>query len=248
MSRTESHIPDTRARTPDLPASFEVPLGAGERGGKGDTIHGFGRLWRKAHTVQFNAEGVTPADVIRVWRENFGEFWPAGNRMFAPLGRLSSGEVAVLDLEMPGGARLATGIFVLYADDETFTLMTPHGHMFAGWITFSAFARADGIVARAEIVMRASDPAFEVGLESFGHRRENRFWEQTMRNLARHFGSTGEPETRVVLLDRRRQWKYARNLWHNSAIRSVLHLGLAPIRRMSRRVRRGQRTSSDLPR
>ena len=45
----------------------------------------------------------------------------------------------MLDLAMPGGLKLSTGVLVLYADDESFTLMTPQGHMFAGWITFSAF-------------------------------------------------------------------------------------------------------------
>ena len=34
--------------------------------------------------------------------------------------------------------KLSTGVMVLYADEESFTLMTPQGHMFAGWITFSA--------------------------------------------------------------------------------------------------------------
>ena len=34
------------------------------------------------------------------------------------------------------GPKLATGILVIYADDESFTFMTPEGHMFAGMITF----------------------------------------------------------------------------------------------------------------
>ena len=60
---------------------------------------------------------------------------------FAPLTGIAPGEVAALDLSMPGGLKLSTGVLVLYADDESFTLMTPQGHMFAGWITFSAYAR-----------------------------------------------------------------------------------------------------------
>ena len=35
---------------------------------------------------------------------------------------------------------LSTGVLVLYADDESFTLMTPQGHVFAGWITFSSLS------------------------------------------------------------------------------------------------------------
>jgi hypothetical protein len=183
--------------------------------------------------------------VIRTWREHFGEFWPKGNRFSAPLGRLQSGEVAVLSLEMPAGGRLATGVLVLYADDEAFTLMTPHGHMFAGWITLSAYREHGETIARAEIVMRATDPIFELGLELFGHRRENAFWEHTLGELARRFGADSVPRTEMVCLDSHRQWRYARNIWHNSAVRSVLHIGLSPISRMARRARQGQPTSRD---
>jgi hypothetical protein len=39
-------------------------------------------------------------------------------------------------------------VLVLYADDESFTLMTPEGHMLAGWITFSAERDGDGTVVQ----------------------------------------------------------------------------------------------------
>ena len=42
-------------------------------------------------------------------------------------------------MSLPGGMKVKTGVMVLYADEESFTLMTPEGHMFAGWITFSAY-------------------------------------------------------------------------------------------------------------
>jgi hypothetical protein len=226
-----------------------IPLDAVTRvGGLEPTsgaLHGFGRLWRKVHTVNFGPVEASPTEVIRTWREHFGEFWPEGNRFYASLGRLQSGEVAVLNLEMPAGTRLATGVLVLYADDEAFTLMTPHGHMFAGWITLSAYREHDETTVRAEIMMRATDPIFEIGLELFGHRKENEFWERTLRNLAGHFSADGEPSTKMVCLDRRRQWRYARNIWHNSALRSVLHVGLSPISRMARRARHGQPTSRE---
>ena len=85
--------------------------------------------------------------MIDVWKEHFPEFWPKGNSFFAPLAGIAPGEVAALDLSMPGGLKLSTGVLVLYADDESFTLMTPQGHMFAGWITFSAFVE-DGVTLR----------------------------------------------------------------------------------------------------
>ena len=51
--------------------------------------------------------------------------------------------------------KLSTGVMVLYADEESFTLMTPQGHMFAGWITFSAIEDGDDTVAQAQVLMRA---------------------------------------------------------------------------------------------
>ena len=52
--------------------------------------------------------------------------------------------MALLELAGPAGMKFKTGVMVLYADDVSFTLMTPEGHMFAGWITFCAFEE-DGV-------------------------------------------------------------------------------------------------------
>ena len=69
---------------------------------------------------------------------------------------------------------------VMYADDESFTLMTPQGHPLAGWITFSA-ATDDGVtVAQAQVLMRAQDPLSELGLSLGGHSLEDQFWQQTL--------------------------------------------------------------------
>ncbi len=78
-----------------------------------------------------------PEDVISEWRDNFPSFWPEGNDFYPPLTGLEPGEVGLIKAAGPGGMKFKTGVMVLYADDESFTLMTPEGHMFAGWITFS---------------------------------------------------------------------------------------------------------------
>ena len=65
---------------------------------------------------------------------------------------------------MPGGLKLSTGVLVLFADEESFTLMTPQGHMFAGWITFSSFVEDGETFAQAQVLMRASDPLYEIGM------------------------------------------------------------------------------------
>jgi hypothetical protein len=200
-------------------------------------IQGFGQLWRKHHRIRLVDAPVTPAEVIRVWKEHFGEFWPSGNRFYGPLTGLKPGEVAVLNLGMPGGSTLSTGVMVLYADDESFSLMTPQGHIFSGWITFSAFEEAGSTVAQAEILMRASDPLFEIGMQLMGHRRENRFWEATLVALAARFGARSVAETHVECIDRQLQWSYATNVWHNSAIRTGIYMGTVPVQKAVSRLR-----------
>jgi len=136
-----------------------------------------------------------------------------------------------LNMTLPGHMKLSTGVMVLYADAESFTLMTPQGHMFAGWITFSAIERDGQTVAQAQVLMRASDPIFEAGLTMGGHKQEDKFWNHTLRAVAAHFGeSDAEVDTQVVCVDKRRQWSRWRNVWHSSAIRSTLYMMSAPAR------------------
>ena len=66
--------------------------------------------------------------------------------------------------------------------------MTPQGHMFAGWITFSAFEEGGATVAQAQVLMRAQDPLTEVGLTLGGHRKEDAFWAATLRRSRARFG------------------------------------------------------------
>ena len=69
-----------------------------------------------------------------------------------------------------------------------FTFMTPQGHVFAGWITFSAFEEEGGTVAQVQVLLRAFDFAYELGFRLGASKSENRFWEQTLLALAAHFG------------------------------------------------------------
>ena len=103
--------------------------------------------------------------------------------------------MALIKAAGPGGLKFKTGVMVLYSDDESFTLMTPEGHMFAGWITFSSHVEDGVTVAQTQVLMRAQDPLSEMGLAMGGHRMENRFWEETLANLAAHLGADGEVST-----------------------------------------------------
>jgi hypothetical protein len=193
-------------------------------------VQGFGKMWQK--TYRMNAgSGCSPQAAIATWKAHFPEFWPRGNRFAGPLAGLSPGDVALLDLAVGGGVKLSTGVFVLYADEESFTLMTPQGHMFAGWITFSADRPGQDTLVQAHVLMRASDPLYEVALALGGHRKEDEFWVQTLTALGERLG-VAEPrvESHNVCIDSRRQWRNARNVRHNAAVRSTLQTLAAPFR------------------
>jgi hypothetical protein len=202
-------------------------------------IQGFGKMWQKTYAIEVPAEVATPTELIATWKQHFPEFWPENNYFYGPLTGIAPGDVALLNMSMPGRLTLSTGVMVLYADDESFTLMTPEGHMFAGWITFSAASVGDKTRAQAQVLMRASDPIFELALTCGGHQQEDRFWHQTLAAVANHFGCDGaKVQTTVICVDAKRQWSRWRNLRHSSAIRSGMYAVTAPIRAAGRFTRR----------
>jgi len=182
-------------------------------------LQGFGKMWQKTYRASLDDADLSPAHVIHEWKQNFPRFWPEGSAFYPPLTGIAPGEIALIEASVAGGLRLSTGVIVMYADDESFTLMTPQGHPLAGWITFSA-ATDDGVtVAQAQILMRAQDPLSELGLSLGGHGLEDQFWQQTLTNLAAHLGVQPTLETQVTCVDKRRQWSNAGNVRHSSALR-----------------------------
>jgi hypothetical protein len=184
-------------------------------------VQGFGKLWQKTYSVDVGP-AVSPQDAIAVWKAHFPEFWPEGSRFGGALTGITPGDVALLDIAVGGGVTMSTGVFVLYADAESFTFATPEGHQFAGWITFSAERSGAATVVQAQGLLRASDPLYELGMPVI-LRMEDRFWGQTMVALAQRLG-VAEPavQTRTVCLDSKRQWSRAGNIWQNSMARSIL--------------------------
>ena len=200
-------------------------------------LQGFGKMWQKSYLVALPGVEVSPQEVIATWKEKFQSFWPEGNHFYGPLTGIAPGDVALLNLSMPGKLTLSTGILVLYADEESFTFMTPQGHMFAAFITFSAYEDRDGnTVAKVHVLLRANDPIFEMALAMGAHRKEDRFWAHTLTSLASHFG-VGEPavEMQVACVDKRRQWRRVGNLRYNSALSSAAYMVAAPIRAVRRK-------------
>jgi hypothetical protein len=193
-------------------------------------IQGFGKMWQKTYQVRLDRSTVSPEDLIATWKQRFPDFWPDKNRFYAPLTGIAPGEVALINMTMPGRLKLSTGVMVLYADEESFTLMTPEGHMLNGWITFSATEQNDATVAQAQVLIRAGDPLYEMGLTFGGHKQEDKFWQHTLRSLAEYFGEDAEVDTQVICVDKKRQWRHAGNVRHSAAIRSSIYMMGAPAR------------------
>lgn len=225
----------------------DVPVGAIDSNVTGRRLQGaasgFGRLSQKTFWVRLDGAAVTPTQVIEIWKTRFGEFWPKGNRMFLPTGGVKPGGVGLINASaVPGAPAMATGVMVIYADDESFSFMSPEGHPFAGPITFSAFEEDGATVAQVHELTRASDPLYEIAMMTpmLGDRMQNEIWRRTLANLARQFGvMTPDVRSRIVIVDQGRQWSNWTNLWNNAAIRSALTAPLRMFRRKPERERKG---------
>src|SRR2546421_2119048 len=107
-------------------------------------LQGFGQMWQKFYWIVLKGSNVTSTELIKVWKEHFAQFWPKESHFYPSLAGIAPGEVALFDSPIPGEmpVPVSRGVFVLYADDESFTFMTPQGHPLSAWITFSAYEEA----------------------------------------------------------------------------------------------------------
>jgi hypothetical protein len=209
-------------------------------------LRGFGQLWKKTYSIRLSGAQVTPQQVIQVWKENFGTFWPKKNRFYGQPTGIEAGNVAVLNLAGPYGLMapgnkglVTTGVLVIYSDEESFSFMTPDGHIFAGMITFSADEEDNGLVAQIQALIRANDPLYEIGARiGMVHQMEDEHWHAVLQNLALHFGIQGQVAQVNMLVDPGMQWSQAGNVRHNAAIHTGIYLALTPFRWIGRLFRR----------
>jgi hypothetical protein len=182
-------------------------------------LQGFGQLWQK--TYQVSIPGPTPEEVISTWKANFGELWYPSNKFYAPAAGITPGEIAVI-AGGRGPTKVTSGVRVIYADETSWSYMTPEGHPWAAIITFSAHEEESGTVARIHLLVRANDPLYEASFRLYTSRLEDKIWTHTLTQLAGRFGSSEPVAVDAVLIDKKRQWHQVRNIWKNSAIRTLL--------------------------
>ena len=125
---------------------------------------------------------------------------------------------------------------VIYADDESFTFMTPEGHTLSAWITFSAHRRGGVTVAQAQALERTSDPFDELAYMLGGsrherpvlgtHAREPRPPRRRARARGRDQGRVHRPAAAVAT---------GRNVRHSATFRTMRLTLTAPFRRLTSR-------------
>lgn len=205
-------------------------------------LQGFGPLWQKTYRVRLPDGRVSPEDLVRYWKDHFGELQPRENHFYAPRSGVTPGEVVLLNASAQG-LPVHSGLLILYADDESFTFMTPEGCPEAGWITCSAFEEDGATVAQVRTQGRSNDPIFEFGFRLFGARQQERIWSYVLAHLASHYDVVTRATIEKACLDPRFQWRRVGNVWHNATIRSFFYACLTPVRALGRVGRRRTQAS-----
>jgi len=226
--------PVTRINVADLPTGTTGLNVSGRR--LTGPIQGFGSLWQKTYRLRLGT-AVSPAEAVSILKAQLPELQPPQNRFFPSITGVAPGEVVLITARV-SGMPISTGVLVMYADDEAFTLMTPEGHPESGWVTFSASADAAGTVVQIQSLARANDPIYELGFRFMGGSgAQEAIWRHVLQSLGERAGVVAAVELEKVCVDGHLQWRATRNVWRNAVIRTTLYTLAAPARGLGRLVR-----------
>jgi anti-anti-sigma regulatory factor len=183
-------------------------------------LQGFGPLWEKQYLLDVKADTLTPGEIIVTLKQHFPEFQPSINRFYPSSKGISPGEIVLIDSRTPGGI-VSTGVLVLYADDTSFSLMTPQGHPEAGWVTFNARQTDQSIQVKIRGVASASDPFYELAFRLAGSKLQERIWTHVLSSLAEYLEVQNNVRMEKHSIDSGLSWANILNLWYNAQIRSL---------------------------
>ncbi len=204
----------------------EIPGGARNLNVEGrrlfGPLQGFGQLWQKTYRIGLRATNLTPQEVIATWKSSVPKLKPPTKRFFPSALGITPNALVLIDAQTPGGP-ISTGVMVLYAGAESFTLMTPAGHPEAGWVTFSSYVEEGCTFAQVQVMARAGDPLYELAFLLAGSKLQDDIWTHVLMALAAELGTSGEVKMDKKLLDPKLQWGRAWNIWYNAQLRTLLH-------------------------
>ncbi len=225
----------------------EVPAGATNINLDGQRVatplKGFGALWQKTYRVRLEGLDVTPEQVVQIWKANFPRYQPPENRFYPTMAGIRPGELIFIDGKvpplpgMPKFLPVSSGVLVLYADETSFSIVTPEGFPEAGYNTWSAYRDPDGVtVAQVQTFARTADPLYEFFYRGLGiSAHQDHVWTYVLSRLAESLGTRNpQPSIEKHVIDPRLQWREITSLPRNAAIRTVFYLMAAPLRWMRR--------------
>jgi hypothetical protein len=241
MPQIEPRDTGNWAQTVDTLKVTDVPAGATNINVDGrhvqSPMQGFGQMVQKTFRTRLTGVNMTAAQVMHVWKENFPKFQPPENHFFPSLQGIQPGSIILIDGKvppfpgMPAIMPVAAGVMILYADDTSFTVMTPEGFPEAGWNTFSTFEENGVVCAQIQPMVRASDPLYELFYRFFGSsQQQDKTWKHVLTALAKHLGADAKVESKKEIIDPKIQWGKWTNIFKNAAFWTVVYLLLTPFR------------------
>jgi len=199
-------------------------------------VDGFGQLWQKTYRLTIDKPGLTPQKVIKVLKQNLPAFQPKYSRFYPSPAGIAPGEVVAIDSSTPGGP-VSTGVLVLYADDVSFTFMTPQGHPESGWVTFSAFEEGGKIIAQIMGLARANDFVYEAAFRAVGSKMQVNIWKTVLTSLAKYLEIPADVTVEPICIDKHLRWSQTGNVWYNAQIRTIFFM---PFRRLGKSRKDGE--------
>lgn len=223
--------PTQKLHAPEIPGAISAINVEGRR--PVGPLRGFGQLWEKTYEFRFPQGKARPAEIAGIMKERFVSFQPPQNHFYPSAAGIRPGEIVLISsvvMALP----LYTGVLVSYADDFSFTFMTPQGHPESGWVSFRTFNESGNTVCQIQGLARANDPLYEVAFRLHGSKFQEQVWIHVMESLAKHLGVQSPVMMTRRCLDTGLQWSQAGNIRHNAQLWTLGYLALWPIRQMAR--------------
>jgi anti-anti-sigma factor len=198
-------------------------------------VKGFGQLWQKIYWLHVSDSAISPEEAIKAIKDNFPALQPSYNRFYPSPQGIKPGEIVLFDSFTPGGP-VSSGVLVLYADERSFTFITPQGHPESGWITFTAARGEDGkTVVQLLGLARSNDFVYEAAFRLVGSKMQVRIWTSLLRSLANHLGVRPDVSVNQTCVDPGLQWSELQNIWYNAQIRTLLYTPVHWARKLTNR-------------